>query len=348
MLQRTGEYNRQNRTWLPSTHVEGRNDIRPDSQMPPDPAPSRFSDWSSLGLPPTRTSPHSAPDIRLEQNENLENQLSVPSVVVTRPERVRTISPEEVDNSPETDQQREDQNVPAVVEPAPLNIEARMQRDDVESNEESEDNIPPPQISGSVRPSLNVNDLIQSQNIHQELGNIPDCSRGSHVRTQNINIRDISNIPPVERILSNSDRRMMTENISNMQNHSHEGIHPHRTSTSNRRHSPDDSIDDSRSHRGRGYPSERGRPPEKERYLNSDRRPPRRERLPSNGRPPDRYGGGPPNGGRPSDGGGPPHGGGLPDGGGPPDDGGPPNGNGGPQDALIEEDLQDLEDLEDQ
>ena len=135
MIQRTGEYNRQDRNWLPSTHVEGRNDIRPDSQMPPDPAPSRFSDWSSLGSPPTRTSPHSALDIRVEQNENLQNQLSVPSVVVARPERVRISSPEEVDNSPQMDQEREDQNVPAVVEPVLLNIEVRMQRDDVESNE---------------------------------------------------------------------------------------------------------------------------------------------------------------------------------------------------------------------
>ena len=34
-------------TWLPSTNVEGRSDIRPE--MPPEPEPSRFSDWSSLG-----------------------------------------------------------------------------------------------------------------------------------------------------------------------------------------------------------------------------------------------------------------------------------------------------------
>ena len=162
MLQRTFEYNRQDRNWLTSTHVEGRSDIRHDSQMPPDPVPSRFSDWSSLGSPRARTSPHSSPDIRVEQNENIQNQLSVPSAVVTRPERVRTSSPEEVDISPQMDQQREDQSVPAVVELAPLNTEVRIPRNDVESNEESEDNIPPPQVSGSVRPSLNVDDLILS------------------------------------------------------------------------------------------------------------------------------------------------------------------------------------------
>ena len=162
MLQRTFEYNRQDRNWLTSTHVEGRSNIRHDSQMPPDPVPSRFSDWSSLGSPRARTSPHSAPDTRVEQNENIQNQLSVPSAVVTRPERVRTSSPEEVDISPQMDQQREDQSVPAVVEAAPLNIEVGMQRNDVESNEESEDHIPPPQVSRSVRPSLKVDDLILS------------------------------------------------------------------------------------------------------------------------------------------------------------------------------------------
>ena len=105
--------------------------------MPPDPVPSRFSDWSSIGSPHTRTSTHSAPDIRVEQNENIQNQLSVPSAVVTRPERVRTSSPEEVYISPQTDQQREDQSIPVEVEPALLNIEVRMQRNNVESNEES-------------------------------------------------------------------------------------------------------------------------------------------------------------------------------------------------------------------
>ena len=33
-----------------------------DLEMPPDPEPSRFSDWSSMGSLPTRTSPQSTPD----------------------------------------------------------------------------------------------------------------------------------------------------------------------------------------------------------------------------------------------------------------------------------------------
>ena len=206
MLQRTLEYNRQDRKWLTSTNVEGRSDIRHDSQMPPDPEPSRFSDWSSLGSPQARTSPHSAPDIQVEQNENTKNQLSVPSAVETRPERVRTSPSEEVDISPQTDQQREDQSVPAVGEPAPLNIEVGTQRNDVESNEERENNIPAPQVSRSVRPSLHVDDLMLSRNVPQESSNISNPSRGSQIRTQDINIREISSILPVERGISSNDR----------------------------------------------------------------------------------------------------------------------------------------------
>ena len=276
MLQRTLEYNRQDRAWLTSTNVEGRNDIRPE--MPPDPEPSRFSEWSSLGSPPARTSPHSAPDIQVEQNENTQNQLNMPPAVETRPERVRTNPSEEVDISPQMDQQREDQSVPAVVGPAPLNIEVGTQRNDVESKEENENNIPPSQVSRSVRPSLHVDDLMLSRNVPWESSNISNPSRSSQIRTQDINIREISSIPQVERGISSNDRQMVTGNIGNMQYHLHEGVNPPRTSISHSRDSPDDSSDDSRSHRGRGYPNERGRPPEREMYSNSDRGRPQGEK----------------------------------------------------------------------
>ena len=147
MVQRTVEYTRQDRNWLTSTYVEGGSDIRQDSQMPPDPVLSRFFDWSSLGSPHARTSPHSAQDIRVEQDGNIQNQLSVPSAETTRPERVRTSSPEEVNISPQMNQQREDQSVPAIeVVPTLLNVEVRTQRNDVASDEENEDDIPPAPI----------------------------------------------------------------------------------------------------------------------------------------------------------------------------------------------------------
>ena len=47
----------------------------------------------------------------------------MPSAVGTRTERVRTSPSEEVNISPQADQPREDQNILAVVEPAPLKIE---------------------------------------------------------------------------------------------------------------------------------------------------------------------------------------------------------------------------------
>ena len=64
--------------------------------MPPEPEPSRFSDWSSLGSPPARTSPHSAPDVQTEQNNNTQNQLNVSTTGETRLERVEVSNSEEL------------------------------------------------------------------------------------------------------------------------------------------------------------------------------------------------------------------------------------------------------------
>ena len=77
---------------------------------------------------------------------------------------VRIGSPEEVNISPQTDQQVKDQSVPAMgIQPMPLNIEARMQRDDIESNEEN--NIPTTQTSEGRMPSLNVGELVPRPNV---------------------------------------------------------------------------------------------------------------------------------------------------------------------------------------
>ena len=232
--------------------MEGRNEIRQESQMPPDPLPSRFSNWSSLGSPHARTSPHSAPDIGVERNGNIQNQLGVQTEVVTRQEMVRPGSPGDINISPQIDQLVEDQSVPAIgVEPDPLNIEVRMQRDDIGSN--GENNVPTTQASGSVMPPLNVGELIPGLNAHQESGNISDISRGSHVRTQNINVQEILSIPPVERLTLSRDRRIVSKNINIVQHNSCEGIYPQRMSTSNRRDYPDDSSDDNRLLRGQRY-----------------------------------------------------------------------------------------------
>ena len=64
--------------------------------MPPEPEPSRFSDWSSLASPPARTSPHGAPGVQTEQSNNAQNQLNVSTTGETRQERTEVSNSEGV------------------------------------------------------------------------------------------------------------------------------------------------------------------------------------------------------------------------------------------------------------
>ena len=213
--------------------------------MPPDPLPSRFSDWSSLGLPRTGTSPHIVSAIRMEQNENIQNPLNVPSAVVTRQEGIRTSSPEEVHISPPTDQQREELSAPAMEEaPAPLPVEVEIQRNEVEPNEDNKNDVPPISISGSVRPPLNVDDLILDPVVQQEAGHDSTASGGSHVRIQDTNMREIPSTIPLERLTLRRDRMMMSEDINLVQHHTHERTNSHIPSTYTRRNYSEDSSND--------------------------------------------------------------------------------------------------------
>ena len=213
MSQRTVENNRQEGDWLIPTHVEERNDTRQESQLPPTPLLSRFSDWSSLGSHRGRTIPHSAPDREVEQNVNIPNQLNVQSGTVPRHETIGTNSPEEVIIPPPSNQQVEEQSVHAIeMEPNPLNIEVRMQRDEMGTDREND--VPIIQASGNVIPPIGVGELTPSLNVFPESENNSDTSRGSHVRSQEIDLREILGIPPVERLTSSRDRRIISENIS--------------------------------------------------------------------------------------------------------------------------------------
>ena len=171
------------------------------------------------------------------------------------------------------------------MEPNPLNIEVRMQRDDMGT-----DRVPIIQASGNVIPPIGVGELAHSPNVHTESENNSDTSRGPHVRTQEIDLQEILGIPPVERLTSRKDSRIISENMSIGQHYPCEGIYPQGTSTSNLRDYPDDSSDDNRLHRGQRYPNERGRPPEEGRYPHRDRRPPRRGGSQDDGRPLNRHG----------------------------------------------------------
>ena len=135
------------------------------------------------------------------------------SGTVPRHETIRTNSPEEVIVPPPSNQQVEEQNVQAIeVEPNLLNIEVRMQRDDMGTDREN--NIPINQASGHVMPSLSVGDLTPSLNVNTEPENNLDSSRSSHVRTQGIDLQEILGIPPVERLTLSRDRRIISGNMS--------------------------------------------------------------------------------------------------------------------------------------
>ena len=264
----------------------------------------------------------------------MQNQLNVPATSDTRWERDEVGNSEGVAIASQMDLIRENQDIPA--RPTLLNIETRTQSNNLMSNEENVNIIPPVPIR-SARTSLHTDDVVLT-NVSQGSSTNVELSRSSQVRSHDI--EGISSICPVDRSITSGIRQIALYDRGSGSSCQHEGIHPPRTSTTNRRDSSDSSIDD-RFHRGRGYANERGRPPERERYPSRDRRPPRR-RVPSNGRPPNRSyrgssnGGGPPerggpsSGGGPSDDGGPPHDGGPPDDGGSPGDGGSSSGNGGP------------------
>ena len=228
--------------------MEGRDDMRQESQMPPDPLPSRFSDWSSLGSPHTRTSPHGVPDREVEQNGNIPNQLSVQSGTVPRQETIRAGSQEEVIIPPQRNQQVEEQNVLVMeMEPNPLNIEVIAQRDGRGTDRES--TVPTTQPSGNVVLPIGIGESTPGPNVNMESENNTSTSRGSHVR-----IQENLMILPVERLTLSRDQRMISENVRTGQNYPHEGTCLPGTSTSNRRDYPEDSSDDNRSYRGRMTP----------------------------------------------------------------------------------------------
>ena len=165
MFQRTSEINRLEGDRSIPTHVEERKDTQQESQLPPTPLPSRFSDWSSLRSPHTRTIPTSATDREVEQSIHILNQLNVQSGTVPGCKDSRTTSPEEVIIPPPSNQQIEEQGVHAIeMEPNPLNIEARMQRDHVGTNRVN--NVPNIQASGNVISPISVSESTPNPNVH--------------------------------------------------------------------------------------------------------------------------------------------------------------------------------------
>ena len=96
---------------------QDRNGFPPSSgreirlELPPEPEPSRFTDWSSIASPPA-TFPHGMPGISTGPSENVQNQ-NVPAAIGTRQERDEVGISEEVTIVPQQDVLREDQGIQA-------------------------------------------------------------------------------------------------------------------------------------------------------------------------------------------------------------------------------------------
>ena len=220
-------------------------------ELPPEPEPARFTDWSSISSPPA-TFPHGTPGILTEPSENVQNQLNVPATGTTRSERIDVGDVDRVTVASQTEPRREDQETQA--RPA-ISIDTGPQSNNLEQNEENVDIIPPVPIR-SARLSLHTDDVVlvdtpRGANIENGV------TRSSQVRSHTI--EGISSICPVDSNITSGVRQMALDDRSRG---------PPRTSTMNRRDSSD-SSDDERLCR------ERGRPPERERYSSRDRRPPR-------------------------------------------------------------------------
>ena len=133
---------RQDEDWSMPVSREGRNDMRQETQgIPPAPSPSegRSTDWSSLGSPHARTSPHGTPNRGIEQSAIKPNQRATQSgSVPTGEEAARDHSQEEVIIPPRICQQPDEQSAQLIdMRTNTSNIEARSQRDGIRTALES-------------------------------------------------------------------------------------------------------------------------------------------------------------------------------------------------------------------
>ena len=133
MTSENDQRDRQDENWSIPTNMEGRNDTRQDPQgiLPaPSPSEERFTDWSRLGSPHVRTSPHGAPNREIEQSANQPDQWATQSrSAPTREETARDRSQEEVIIPTRICQQPDEQSAQMIdMGTNTLNIEARSHR----------------------------------------------------------------------------------------------------------------------------------------------------------------------------------------------------------------------------
>ena len=133
-----------------------------------------------------------------------------------------------IDNSVQTEQVRENQNIPV-----------RAIRSDLVSNEENVTIIPPIPMQ-SAQSSLHAEDVVLPRIVPHESSTNDDLPRSSSQRRfHDVNIEGISSIRPVDSI-----RQSGIEDRGSGPTYQHGGIHLPRTSTVNRRDSSDSSDSD--------------------------------------------------------------------------------------------------------
>ena len=160
--------------------------------------PSRFTDWSSLGSPHARTSPHGIPNREMEQSVSQSNLLVVQSgAVPNREEAARDHSQEEVIIPPRICQQSGEHNAQMIeMETNPSNIEVRTQRDGIRTDRESNVQVTRPPVN--VIPPTCLGEPIHIPNVNTESENDSETLRGSHVRSQELGLQEIPVIPQVD------------------------------------------------------------------------------------------------------------------------------------------------------
>ena len=167
---------------------EGRNDMRPEPQgIPPAPSPleGRFTDWSSLGSPHVRTSPHDTPNRGIKSSANQPDQWATQSgSVPTREEVARDQSQEEVIIPPRICQQLDEQSVQMIdMGTNTLNIKARSQRDGIRTALES--NVQATQPPVDVMQSTGMNEQIPFPCMNMSVAEYDsETLRGCHTRPQ--------------------------------------------------------------------------------------------------------------------------------------------------------------------
>ena len=133
-----------------------RRDIR--LELPPEPEPARFTDWSSIASPPA-TFPHGMPGISTEPTDSVQNQVDVPAAIGTRQEREEINIAEGVAIVPQQNVLGEDLNIHT--RPAAINIDTRAQINVLEPEEEMVDIIPPIAV-GTASSSPHIDDVVTS------------------------------------------------------------------------------------------------------------------------------------------------------------------------------------------